>query len=388
MKTTRKFQWMAALVMGMTMMCVMMTSCTNDDNPVDIPGGVPSVGGSNGNWAYHLSGSDCIVTAYTGSDKTTLTSLTIPLKLGGHDVTYISGSSFRFSDLTNLQTLNFYSASHIDEMPSMTNCTNLAHINVLKLYNGIDKTDALPGAIKTIRNECFRGTAIGSIEMTSVTSVGSYIFRYCNSLSSVYLGKSVTIADFAFSNISSSCVIYNAEQSRSAWSGLKIAYSPNLYVLCSDGAIGWCGGSTDSAQDYLYWMIDDSRNLTIASVDNDLSDANPDKQLITSHCWNDWATATSKPITSITLSQVYALGAEEFKGLTSVTSVTLNDGLTSIGASAFEGCTGLTSITIPASVTSIGADAFKGCTALATVNILGNPTIAEDAFYNVPGYNQ
>lgn len=38
---TRKFQWMAALVMGMAMTCVTMTSCSKEDNPVD---DVPSVG--------------------------------------------------------------------------------------------------------------------------------------------------------------------------------------------------------------------------------------------------------------------------------------------------------------------------------------------------------
>jgi len=44
MKTTNRFQWMAALAMGIAMTCVTMTSCTVEDNPVvtppDIPGGV------------------------------------------------------------------------------------------------------------------------------------------------------------------------------------------------------------------------------------------------------------------------------------------------------------------------------------------------------------
>ena len=42
MKTTRTFQWMAALVMGMAMTCVTMTSCSNDDNPVDDEADIPS----------------------------------------------------------------------------------------------------------------------------------------------------------------------------------------------------------------------------------------------------------------------------------------------------------------------------------------------------------
>ena len=126
-------------------------------------------------------------------------------------------------------------------------------------------------------------------------------------------------------------------------------------------------------------MDDNSRNLTIACAGDGWFNFQ-DKQIIKSHRWNDCVASQSKSVSSITLSQVYALGANEFKGMTGVTKVTLNDGLTSIGASAFEGCTGLTSITIPASVTSIGADAFKGCTSLMSVTILGNPTIGDGAF--------
>ena len=53
----------------------------------------------------------------------------------------------------------------------------------------------------------------------------------------------------------------------------------------------------------------------------------------------------------------------------SIISVIIEDGVTSIGNSAFHGCTGLTSVTIPNSVTSIGNSAFRGCTGLTSVNI-------------------
>ena len=47
-----------------------------------------------------------------------------------------------------------------------------------------------------------------------------------------------------------------------------------------------------------------------------------------------------------------------FCGCTSLTSITIQDGVTSIGYDAFYRCTSLTSITIPNSVTSIGTNAF------------------------------
>ena len=56
--------------------------------------------------------------------------------------------------------------------------------------------------------------------------------------------------------------------------------------------------------------------------------------------------------------------ARAFKNRTDLTSVIIQDGVTSIGEWAFHGCTGLTSVTIPDSVTYIGKYAFRGCTSM------------------------
>lgn len=58
---------------------------------------------------------------------------------------------------------------------------------------------------------------------------------------------------------------------------------------------------------------------------------------------------------------------------TSLTSITLPEGLTSIGAEAFYYCSSLTSITLPEGLTSIGSSAFYSCTSLSLVTSL--PTI-------------
>ena len=53
----------------------------------------------------------------------------------------------------------------------------------------------------------------------------------------------------------------------------------------------------------------------------------------------------------------------------SIKSVEITEGVTSIESSAFYGCSGLTSVTIPNSVTSIGGFAFDGCSGLTGVYI-------------------
>lgn len=68
-------------------------------------------------------------------------------------------------------------------------------------------------------------------------------------------------------------------------------------------------------------------------------------------------------------------------GLTSLTSVTLPNNLTSIGYAAFAGCSGLKNITFPSSLKKIGDEAFNSCTSITTVTIGNNITqVGSSAF--------
>ena len=64
---------------------------------------------------------------------------------------------------------------------------------------------------------------------------------------------------------------------------------------------------------------------------------------------------------------VTGIGESAFDRKTSITSITIPEGVTSIGKYAFRGCSSLTSITIPENVTSIGIYAFN-CTGLTEIN--------------------
>lgn len=65
------------------------------------------------------------------------------------------------------------------------------------------------------------------------------------------------------------------------------------------------------------------------------------------------------------------IGSSLLEGVTSVTNITLNEGLITIGGSAFRS-TSITSIDIPSSVETISEYAFNGCKSLTRVNISGN----------------
>ena len=66
---------------------------------------------------------------------------------------------------------------------------------------------------------------------------------------------------------------------------------------------------------------------------------------------------------------VTSIGVEAFAGCKGLTSVNIGNGVTSIGEEAFVECIGLTSVSIPDSVTSIGFRAFASCTGLTSVSI-------------------
>ena len=63
-----------------------------------------------------------------------------------------------------------------------------------------------------------------------------------------------------------------------------------------------------------------------------------------------------------------------FRGCKSLTSVTIQPGVTYIGIHAFERCTSLTSVVLPSTITTIDASAFIDCTSLTSVTIPSSVT--------------
>ncbi|MGM9600946.1 MAG: leucine-rich repeat protein [Faecousia sp.] len=190
--------------------------------------------------------------------------------------------------------------------------------------------------------------------------------------------------------------------------GLKKAISA-MIVLCmllamlpvsasaaTEVASGTCGYSGDN----LTWVYTDDGTLTISG-----SGAMAQWTSTNSAPWASYASSILTLVigdgvtsighfalkdciylNSVTLPQsLLVIGNSAFRGCTSLTIVSLPQKLQKIGSYAFSGCSNLTSVSIPDSVTSIGDHAFLECRFLQSINIPKGVTAIDQGTFNSCG---
>ena len=232
-------------------------------------------------------------------------------------------------------------------------------VSIIK-YVGISTSYSIPSEIDgkkvtKIENEAFSYCEeLESVTIpSSITSIGSKAFIECTSLKTITIPSSVTfIGDYAFGYHIDNDMNYVKVEN------IKINYTKNTYGHYYATKNGFSNETCLLAKERydgtlsIYATVSDEKSVIIPSKIN------------------------GKKITQI--------GEKSFAYNTTLTSVTIPDGVTDIDYAAFSGCTSLTSVTIPNSVENIRWEAFCQCTSLKSVIIPESVTfIGNNAF----GYN-
>ena len=309
---------------------------------------------------------------------TSLASITIP-----DSVTSIGYEAFK--GCASLKSITIESGvTSIDDY-AFSGCTSLASV---KIGNGVT----------SIGGYAFEGcTSLASMTIpNSVTSIGYRAFLNCTSLTSIIIPDSVTsIGDIAFYNTA----YYN---DKSNWDNgilyignhlIKATLSESVEIkqgtkTIADSALG--GDSTSitipdsviSIGDEAFTYCIDLAEINVGIENANYSSENgilfnKDKTEIV--CYP----AGKRDVSSYSIPDSVTIIGDGAFMFTSLTSITIPDGVASIGRYAFEDCRPLTSITIPDSVTNIGSSTFRNCTSLESVTIGDGVTSIEDkTFWN------
>ena len=296
-------------------------------------------------WTYvDVAQRQCRITGFNGKQDE-FTVLTVPTTINGSKVLSFN-YTMDFSGFTNLETLNFYGNTLIEEMPSLAGLKKFKHVNRL-LNNDIIYYDELPSSMITLHTRAFAGTAIKTLLMSSVTNVPDGlvgVFEGCDSLQRVKFEKEAYIGENAFANIHSDSCVVIYPGSIDKWDYKRFHHSPNLIVKEIENSwfMGWCGDTI--ATNCLYWkMKTPSKNensLYISCGDEEYYNNYPEAQVIKSHRWK-LVRQSERYFDKIYLDHVYSIGKEEFKDYKTIKELYINATLDSIGPSAFAGCSGL-----------------------------------------------
>ena len=244
-----------------------------------------------------------------------------------------------------------------------------------------------------------------SVEIGSgVESIGDDAFIYCSGLTSITIPDSVTsIGDNAFNNCIGITDVYcYAVPANLTWNEGDcddFIKTPKHTTVChvpaehietynsekfSDVNVTFIGEESGQCGENAYWMYDSVNKKLLITGTGAMYNYEYDSETNTIN--SPWF-AYKDNITSVEIENgITSIGNSSFDSCAKLTSVSIPDSVTSIGEVAFAFCEGLTSITIPDSVKSIGVYAFAYCEGLKSVEIgSGVESIGKTSFYYCTG---
>ncbi len=295
---------------------------------IEIPAGVTSIEDS----AFYGCNNLEEVTFAEGSQLTSI-----------GDYAFIRCSSLQSIEIpagvTSIGGSLFYGCSNLESV-TFAEGSQLASIGWNVFYGCSSLTTIeIPAGVTSIGSEAFRYCSnlesVTFAKESQLTSIGRDAFRDCISLKSIEIPAGVTsIRGYAFSGCSNLDTVYYAG-SIDNWFDMQFDYDSNPL---SNGADLYIDGELVTE------VVVPASIITIG----------------------DYQLRGFTSLTSITIhSGVTSIGGSAFWYCSNLESVTFAEGsqLASIGWNAFSGCSSLTSIELPAGVTSIGSSAFSGTSA-------------------------
>ena len=214
--------------------------------------------------------------------------------------------------------------------------------------------------VQLINAEAFNScTALTSVTIpASVTALNTRAFAYCPNLKTItFLGNCPTISSSVFNEVTATAYYPGGNNT---WTADKLQnYGGSItWVQYGIVAYGECGAQGDN----LLWELTASGKLRIYGT-GDMADWNSESTV-------PWYSNRSSIRSVLIEAGATSIGSYAFHSCAAMKTVSIPDGLAVIGNRAFFNCSALTDITIPASVTSIGTNlTFAGCSSLTSISV-------------------
>ncbi len=285
----------------------------------------------------------------------------IPIVSRAYDA-MINGYYYNLNSEEKTAVLTYYHQNYSDNAHAYTGIINIPSEIT---YNG-EKYK-----VTSIDSYTFNGcrSVTSVIIPSSVTRIGDGVFNLCSNLSHIRIPSSVMEIGNRIFNESDRNILWVDIMDLAAWCNIKqnrgFNYYTPFYHLCLNGVEVKdlvIPDDITSLGNHAFSYCESLNSVTIPVSINKIS---------------DYAFADCKNLTSITIpNSVTSIEPFAFSGCEGLTSLTIPNSVTSIWGYAFVGCTGLTSLRIPNSVTSIETNAFKGCSGLTSIKVEWNRPLA------------
>lgn len=286
--------------------------------------------------------------------NSSLVSITIPDSVETIEYSFFAGCKSLETvvipeSVTFIGNRTFYGCTALKNIDLPTGLTTISS----DLFSGctsLEKID-IPANIKEIQNNTFLNcTSLKEVNLPSgLTKIGDSAFVGCESLTSIAIPKSVK--SFGASVFNNYLKTVYFEGSEEEWNA--ITFGANNTPLEQADIIFNSTGTTvpDEPKDSITWSFDSSDGHLFLSGSGDMLE----REKTSDYEWYGFRS--------------------------SIKSLTIGEGVTSVGANAFTGFVNLGEIIVGKDVKKIGNNSFAGCAKLSLISFVGEPgNISSSAF--------